>query len=47
MVHDALGLPAEHKVIVALALGYEDTAEKVNELRTERAPLADFVDFRF
>ncbi len=47
VVHDALGLPAEHKVIVALALGYEDTAEKVNELRTERAPLADFVDFRF
>ena len=47
VVHSALGLPPEQNVIVAMALGYEDTTVKVNELRTERAPLSDFVNFRF
>jgi len=46
VVHNALELPADHKMICGLALGYEDTADVVNELRTDRAPLEDFVDFR-
>lgn len=46
VVHQHLELPADQKFIVGMALGYEDTEATVNELRTERAPLADFVDFR-
>jgi len=29
-----------------MSLGYEDTSAVINELRTERADLAEFVDFR-
>lgn len=46
VVHKHLGLPDDHSVVVGLALGYEDTAATVNTLRTERAELSDFVDFR-
>jgi len=46
VVHDALALPEDQRLICGLALGYEDTTDIVNELRTERAPLADFVEFR-
>lgn len=46
VVHEHLRLPADQKFIVGMALGYEDTDAMVNELRTERAPLSDFVDFR-
>ena len=46
VVHKHLGLADEQSVIVGLALGYEDTEAVVNTLRTERAPLEDFVEFR-
>lgn len=46
VVHEALALPSEQRVICGLALGHEDTADIVNDLRTERAPLEDFVEFR-
>lgn len=46
VVHAHLGLPADQRFIVGMALGYEDTSAVVNELRTERAPLSEFVDFR-
>ena len=46
VVHDALALPEDQRLICGLAVGYEDTTDIVNELRTERAPLADFVEFR-
>jgi len=46
VAHEALALPDEQRLICGLALGYEDTADIVNELRTERAALDDFVDFR-
>lgn len=46
IVHKHLGLPDDHDVVVGLALGYEDTEATVNALRTERADLSDYVDFR-
>ena len=46
VIHQSLNLPADQRVIVGLALCYEDTADVVNELRTERADLDEFVDFR-
>jgi len=46
VVHEHLGLPEEQKVIVGMSLGYEDTSAVINELRTERAALDEFVDFR-
>lgn len=46
VVHDHLGLPAEQRLVVGMALGHEDTSDVVNTLRTERADLAEFVDFR-
>lgn len=45
-VHAHLALPDEQVVVVGLALGYEDTDAPVNALRTERAPLDEFVEFR-
>lgn len=46
VVHEHLQLPEDQVVVVGLALGYEDTEHPVNALRTERAPLEEFVDFR-
>ena len=46
VIHATLGLPAEQRVIVGMALGYEDTDHVINELRTERAELSEYVDFR-
>lgn len=46
IVHKHLGLADDQHMIVGLALGYEDTEAVVNSLRTERAPLEDFVEFR-
>lgn len=46
LVHDHLDLPEEQVVVVGLALGYEDESDPVNSLRTERAPLTEFVEFR-
>ncbi len=46
-IHSHLELPEDHRFIVAMALGYEDTSHVINELRTVRASLDEFVDFRF
>lgn len=46
VVHKHLGLPDDHNMVVGLALGYEDTEATVNTLRTERAELSEFADFR-
>ena len=46
VIHTHLALPADQRVIVGMAIGYEDGAAIINELRTERAELAEFVDFR-
>ena len=45
-IHRHLELPDDQRVIVGMSLGYEDTSAVINELRTERADLAEFVDFR-
>ena len=45
-IHRHLQLPDDQRVIVGMSLGYEDTSAVINELRTERADLAEFVDFR-
>ncbi len=45
-IHAHLELPEDQRVIVGMALGYEDTSAVINELRTERADLSEFVDFR-
>ena len=45
IVADALSLPASEKIVCGIALGYADRSATVNQLRTERAPLADFVSF--
>lgn len=45
-VADFIGLPEERMLFCGLALGYADPEHPVNRLRTERAPLEDFVVFR-
>ena len=45
-IHRHLQLPEDQRVIVGMALGYEDGDAVINELRTERADLGEFVDFR-
>jgi nitroreductase len=46
VIHQHLELPADQRIIVGMAIGYEDTDDVINELRTARAPLDDYVDFR-
>ena len=38
-----LGIPEGDTIVCGLALGYEDESEIANTLRTERAPLEDWV----
>lgn len=46
VIHAHLGLSGDLRFAVGMALGFEDTSAVVNELRTERAPLDEFVEFR-
>jgi len=41
-----LGLAPEEVVVCGMALGYEDSSKPENDLRTERAPLDEWVMFR-
>lgn len=41
-----LGWGEDRSLVCGMALGYADASDVVNDLRTERAPLDDFVDFR-
>ena len=45
VVREVLGMPAEEAVVCGMALGYEDESAVENSLRTERAPLSDWVSF--
>lgn len=45
IIRETLNLGEEHKVICGMALGHEDTSAVENSLRTERAPLSDWVRF--
>ncbi len=44
-VSDFVGAPSEQMLFCGLAVGKEDTAAPVNQLRTSRAPLGDTVTF--
>jgi nitroreductase len=46
VVHQSLALPPDDLVICGLALGHEDTAHPANKTRTDRAPLAEYAEFR-
>lgn len=45
-IRPILGIPDEEVVVCGMALGYEDESAPENELRTERAPLDDWVVFK-
>jgi nitroreductase len=44
-IRPVLGIPDEEVVVCGMALGYEDETRPENALRTERAPLDEFVTF--
>jgi nitroreductase len=44
-IRPVLGIPDEEIVVCGMALGYEDATKPENGLRTERAPLEEFVTF--
>ncbi len=42
-IRQFVGAPAEETFFCGMAIGYEDKSAQVNELRTERFPVAEFV----
>lgn len=44
-IRPVLGITPEEVVVCGMALGYEDASRPENELRTERAPLEEWVTF--
>ena len=44
-IRPILGIPDEEIVVCGMALGYEDASKPENALRSERAPLEEFVSF--
>mgnify|MGYP000927474050 CR=1 FL=1 len=44
-IRPVLGIPDEEAVVCGMAIGYEDVTKPENTLRTERAPLAEWVKF--
>lgn len=44
-IRPVLDIPQEEVVICGMALGYEDTTKPENDLRTERAPMGQWVSF--
>ena len=45
IIERTLGLAPEHKVLCGMSLGYEDTSAVENDLRSERAPVAEWATF--
>jgi nitroreductase len=45
IVRNILGFAPEEVLVSGMSMGYEDETAVVNQLRTERAPLKDFVRF--
>jgi nitroreductase len=45
LIGEELALGDDEKVLLGMALGYEDTSAIENSLRTERAPLAEWTSF--
>ena len=46
LVRESLGLAPDRRVVCGISLGYEDTGHAANGFRTERAPLADVLQWR-
>lgn len=46
IIRQELGIPDDQTVICAMSLGYADPNAPENRLRTERAPLEEWVQFR-
>jgi nitroreductase len=44
-IRPVLGIPEEEALVCGMALGYEDVTKPENTLRTERAPLEEWVRF--
>ena len=44
-IRPLLGIPEDEVVVCGMALGYEDESKPENQLRSERAPLEEFVTF--
>ncbi len=44
-IRPVLGIPEEEAVVCGMAIGYEDTSKPENSLKTERAPLEEWVKF--
>ena len=44
-IRPVLGIPDEEIVVCGMALGYEDATKPENDLRTDRAPLEEWVKF--
>lgn len=45
-VGEFVGIPEEQMLFCGMGLGYRDTSAPINTLRTDRAPLEEFVSFR-
>ena len=45
-IREQLNLSEDKEVVIGLAVGYRDPSSGVNKVRTERAPLNDFVKWR-
>ena len=46
VIRRELGIPENEMVVCGMSLGHEDPSAIENTLRTERAPLDGFVEFR-
>lgn len=46
LVRETLGLPPQRHVVCGISFGYEDTRHPANSFRTDRAPLADALQWR-
>jgi nitroreductase len=46
IIRSEVGIPDNETIICGMSLGYGDPAAPENTLRTERAPLEDWVQFR-
>jgi nitroreductase len=45
-IRPILGMAEEEVLVCGIALGYEDETKPENSLKTERAPLEDWVTFK-
>ena len=46
VVHDFFDIPPNRQVLCAISFGYADTGAAANQFRTERAEVADILDWR-